>query len=220
MTQQTALEFRALRLPLTKRLFDVFFVLITAVLTVPLGLVIWVLIRVREGGPVFYKAARSGQGGRVFMALKFRTMREVDAHENTGVSGGDKTFRISRFCAFLRRTRLDELPQLFNVLRGDMSLVGPRPPDPHYVEKFPHIYSAVLRSRPGLTGLATLYMHRFEDRVLKQCSTPQETEEVYCRRCVPRKAKLDLMYQERLKEPNAICFDLWIIARSISSVLR
>lgn len=201
-------------------MFDLGFIFVTAPLTLPLALVIWGLILLREGGPVFYQARRSGQGGQPFLALKFRTMRDVSAPDNAGVSGGNKTFRISRFSAFLRKTRLDELPQLVNVLRGDMSLVGPRPPDPRYVDMYPQIYGAVLRARPGLTGLATLYMHRFEDRVLRDCATAEETEEVYCRRCIPRKAHLDLMYQARMAQPGAVCFDFWIIARSVRSVLR
>ncbi|THH39162.1 sugar transferase [Aliishimia ponticola] len=206
---------------MSKRLFDLALVLITAPLTLAIGAVICVLLLVREGRPIFYRAHRSGQGGRVFKALKFRTMRELsDDEDNSGVSGGDKTFRISRFSGFLRRTRLDELPQLVNVLKGDMSLVGPRPPDPAYVDRFPDIYATVLRSRPGLTGLATLHMHRFEDRVLRGCTTAAETDAVYCRRCIPRKARLDLMYRERIQRPGVVCYDSLIIARSVRSVLK
>lgn len=208
------------RLPVSKRLFDLSFVLLTVPLTLPLGLCIAALIALREGRPVLYSAARSGQGGVVFQALKFRTMRDAGALGNEGVSGGDKSERISPFSAVLRRTRLDELPQLVNVLRGDMTLVGPRPPDPRYVEMFPDVYGTVLQSRPGLTGLATLHMHRFEDRVLKNCATAEETEAVYCRRCIPRKARLDLIYQARQARPGAVCLDALIVWRSIRSVLR
>lgn len=193
-------------------------VLMTAPLTVPIGLIVALALKLREGGPVLYLGARVGQGGRPFRAYKFRTMRHSD--EDGGVSGGDKSARISEFSAVLRRTRLDELPQLLNVLRGDMSLVGPRPPDPRYVDMFPDLYGRVLQSRPGLTGLATLYMHRFEDRVLRETTTAAQTEAVYVRRCIPRKARLDLMYQARQSKPGAICLDIGIILRSARSVLR
>lgn len=193
--------------------------ILTLPLTGPIAILVALALLIMEGRPVFYAARRSGQGRRVFRAWKFRTMRAV-AETDQGVSGGNKAFRISPFSAALRRTRLDELPQILNVLKGDMSLVGPRPPDPRYVEMFPDIYAEVLRSRPGLTGLATLHMHRFEDRVLRACSTAEETEAVYCRRCIPRKAQLDLMYQRRQIQPWAVCFDTVLLAQSVSAVLR
>jgi lipopolysaccharide/colanic/teichoic acid biosynthesis glycosyltransferase len=217
----TELASQTERLPLWKRGLDLGFILVTLPLTLPVGAVIWLLILVREGTPVIYRARRSGQNGQVFLALKFRTMREVAGPDgDIGVSGGNKTFRVTPFCARLRRTRLDELPQLLNVLKGEMTLVGPRPPDPRYVQMKPDLYARVLRSRPGLTGLATLNMHRFEDRVLKACATHEETEAVYLRRCVPRKARLDLIYQHRMARPGAVCFDLVILLRSFASVLR
>ena len=203
-------------LPLGKRILDLVFILATAPLTLPLGAVVWAIILLREGGPVIYRARRAGQGGQVFAALKFRTMRPVEPAQDQGVSGGDKQFRISGFSAFLRRTRLDELPQLINILKGDMTLVGPRPPDPRYVAMYPELYARVLRSRPGLTGLATLYMHRFEDRVLKTCETARETEEVYCRRCIPRKARLDLMCQRQ----RTLCSDLALIGKTAAKPFR
>lgn len=208
-------------IPFPKRTFDVGVVLFTLPLTVPVGALIWLLILLRDGAPVIYRARRSGQQGREFQALKFRTMRETDRPDKDhGVSGGNKSFRVTRLGRFLRRSRLDELPQLINVLRGEMSLVGPRPPDPRYVELLPDVYHRILRSRPGLTGLATLHIHRFEDRILKSCVTQEETEAVYLRRCVPRKARLDALYQRRMERPGAVCFDLVIVLRSIASVLR
>jgi lipopolysaccharide/colanic/teichoic acid biosynthesis glycosyltransferase len=135
---------------------------------------------------------------------------------DSGVSGGDKAARITPAGGFLRRTRLDELPQLFNILKGDMSFVGPRPPLRRYVEACPETYAAVLRSRPGVTGLATLVFHRHEERFLAQCATPEETNRVYLRRCIPRKARLDLIYQRR----QSLCLDLWILLRTLRGVVR
>ncbi|RME18413.1 MAG: sugar transferase, partial [Alphaproteobacteria bacterium] len=108
-------------------------------------------------------------------------------------------------------TRLDELPQLWNVLRGDISFVGPRPPDPRYVEMFPELYAEVLKSRPGVTGLATLAYHETEERLLAACKTPQQTEKVYVERCVPRKARLDLIYGRN----QTLCFDILLMLHTV-----
>jgi lipopolysaccharide/colanic/teichoic acid biosynthesis glycosyltransferase len=97
-----------------------------------------------------------------------------------------------------------------------MSFVGPRPPLRRYVEACPETYAAVLRSRPGVTGLATLVFHRHEERLLAQCATPEETNRVYLRRCIPRKARLDLIYQRR----QSLCLDLWILLRTLRGVVR
>jgi lipopolysaccharide/colanic/teichoic acid biosynthesis glycosyltransferase len=132
--------------------------------------------------------------------------------QDTGVSGGDKTSRITRIGRILRKTRLDEVPQLWNVLKGDMSFVGPRPPLRLYVERFPALYAQVLQSRPGITGLATLSFHRHEERLLAECRSAAETDAAYARRCVPRKARLDLIYQNR----RTICFDLLLMLKTLA----
>ncbi|MGV8954845.1 MAG: sugar transferase, partial [Cypionkella sp.] len=85
----------------------------------------------------------------------------------------------------------------WNVLRGDISFVGPRPPLRQYVDRFPAIYAAVLQSRPGITGLATLIYHAHEERLLQRSQSPADTDAIYARACVPRKARLDLIYQRR-----------------------
>jgi lipopolysaccharide/colanic/teichoic acid biosynthesis glycosyltransferase len=144
-----------------------------------------------------------------FALVKFRTMRPDMA--DSGVSGGDKTARITHTGAFLRRTRLDELPQLWNILMGDMSFVGPRPPLRRYVVDYPGLYRRVLRARPGVTGLATVIYHRHEERLLRGCTTAAQTDAVYRRACIPRKARLDLIYLER----QSLALDLWIIFRTL-----
>jgi lipopolysaccharide/colanic/teichoic acid biosynthesis glycosyltransferase len=178
-----------------KRLVDLALALLLgAVLALPfsaLVLVLWL----REGRPVFYVAERMRASGRPFMLWKLRTM--AVAPPESGVSGGDKAARITATGRFLRRSRLDEVPQLWNVLKGDMSFVGPRPPLRLYVERFPDLYARVLQSRPGITGLATLTFHRHEEALLAKCTTSAETDTVYSRRCVPRKARIDLIYQKR-----------------------
>ncbi len=178
-----------------KRLVDlVLAVVLMALLAAPFGLlVLW--LWAREGRPVFYVAERMRAPGRPFLLWKLRTMSVVPPE--AGVSGGDKAARITATGRLLRRSRLDEVPQLWNILKGDMSFVGPRPPLRLYVERFPALYARVLRSRPGVTGLATLTFHRHEEALLAKCRTSAETDTVYARRCVPRKARIDLIYQRR-----------------------
>lgn len=183
-------------MPLSKRLFDITIALLLVALIWPVLLLLTVVLLVAEGRPIFYLGERMCSPTRSFKQIKFRTMR-VGTDAVGGVTGGDKARAISRLHKILRRTRADELPQLANVLMGHMSLVGPRPPMRSYVEAYPEFYNKVLLSRPGVTGLATLRFHEHEERLLAPCRTAEETEAVYRRRCIPRKARLDLIYQAR-----------------------
>ncbi|MFN3846558.1 MAG: sugar transferase, partial [Paracoccaceae bacterium] len=131
---------------LSKRLFDISGALVLgAVLALPFSLLL-VFLLVREGRPVFYVSERMRAPERPFMLWKLRTMRVTSG--DTGVSGGDKADRVTPSGVWLRKYRLDEIPQLWNVLKGDMSFVGPRPPLRAYVERFPELYADVLKSRP------------------------------------------------------------------------
>ncbi|SEP08972.1 Sugar transferase involved in LPS biosynthesis (colanic, teichoic acid) [Salinihabitans flavidus] len=197
-----------------KRAFDLILALLLCVLLAPLFLLLTALILLRDGLPVFYVSERMRAPGYPFRLWKFRTMRV--AARDSGVSGGDKAARVTPTGRFLRRTRLDELPQLLNVLRGDISFVGPRPPLRQYVEQYPDIYAEVLACRPGITGLATLICHGHEERLLARCATPEETDAVYRRACIPRKARLDLIYRDNW----SVCLDLWIMWETLKRVLR
>lgn len=199
---------------LRKRLFDLVLALILAVLLAVPFLILVLVLLVIEGRPIFYVAERMKGIDQPFPLWKLRTMKVVNG-DNSGVSGADKSNRITKVGRFLRRARLDEIPQLWNVIRGDMSFVGPRPPLRQYVERFPDIYAAVLKSRPGITGLATLRFHGHEEWLLGQCHSPAETDAVYSRCCVPRKARLDLIYQRR----QTLCFDLALMAETGGRVL-
>lgn len=188
-----------------KRLFDLISALILGVVLWPLILGVACVILLRDGRPVFFVGERMKTLDQGFGLIKFRTMHPGS---NDGVAtGGDKGGQVTATGRFLRRSRLDELPQLWNVLRGDISFVGPRPPLRRYVEMFPEIYSEVLRARPGITGLATLRYHKHEERVLADCATPRETEDIYRRTCVPRKAQLDLLYRDN----RTICWDVLLM---------
>lgn len=197
-------------MPAAKRAFDIMVSLALGVLLAPLILLVALALLLAEGRPVFYVSERMKAPGLPFRLVKFRTMA-VGADRDGGVTGGDKAEAIlSPLHRLLRRTRIDELPQLWNVLCGDMSLVGPRPPLRRYVEAYPQLYARVLRARPGVTGLATLLYHEREERLLAACRTPEETEATYRRVCIPRKARLDLLYQRRW----SLWLDLCLVART------
>ncbi|MEO8241669.1 MAG: sugar transferase [bacterium] len=197
-----------------KRAVDVgLALLLAALLALPFGVLVLALWW-KEGRPVFYVAERMKGVDQPFQLWKLRTMTVVAPE--AGVSGGNKAARITATGRFLRRSRLDEVPQLWNVIKGDMSFVGPRPPLRIYVERFPDLYGQVLRSRPGITGLATLVHHRHEEKLLANCATAAETDAVYARRCVPRKARIDLIYQRR----RTILMDFQLMALTLGRALN
>lgn len=197
-----------------KRIFDLFFASLLVIILGPVILVLIGLILVKQGRPLFYVAERMKSPTQSFGLWKFRTMTVVE--HDQGVSGGNKEARITPLGAKLRAKRLDEFPQLWNILRGDLSFVGPRPPLREYVERFPGIYAEVLKSRPGVTGLATIRFHKHEDRLLARCRTAEETDDVYCRICVPRKARLDLIYRRH----QSTCYDFDLVFQTIGNLFR
>jgi lipopolysaccharide/colanic/teichoic acid biosynthesis glycosyltransferase len=192
-----------------KRALDLVLAVLLGAILLPVMAAVALAIRLIDGAPVLHWSERMRAPGVAFWLVKFRTM--TPSATDAGVTGGDKADRITRTGRFLRASRLDELPQLWNILRGDMSFVGPRPPLRAYVERFPGLYARVLRSRPGVTGLATLVYHRHEERLLARCRTPQETDRTYATNCVPRKARLDLIYQAN----RGAGLDLMLMIRTI-----
>ena len=199
---------------LKKRIFDLFFASLLVVILGPV--ILWLIYRIwrLQGRPIFYVAERMKTPDQAFGLWKFRTMTSVE--NDQGVSGGHKAARITPLGAKLRARRLDEFPQLWNILKGDLSFVGPRPPLREYVEKHPEIYVDVLKSRPGVTGLATIVFHKHEDMLLARCRTAAETESTYARICVPRKAALDLIYQRN----QSTCYDFQLVFQTIGNLFR
>ena len=195
-----------------KRALDLSVAMLAGLIALPILAVLIPLLMIREGRPVFYIAERMKTPTQPFGLIKLRTMRPSAPGTEAGVTGGDKSDRMSDLHRLLRRTRADELPQLWNVIRGDMSLVGPRPPLRVYVEAFPELYAEVLRARPGVTGIASLRFHRREEQLLAACRTPEETDAVYRRRCVPRKARLDILYRDN----QSVCGDISLIIQTIA----
>jgi len=195
-----------------KRLFDIVGALaalcIVAPALLPIGL--WVVLDSR--GPVLYRARRIGRHNRPFAMYKFRTM-VVDAERRGPALTYQADPRITRAGRFLRRTHLDELPQLFNVLKGDMSLVGPRPEAPGYVDPGSPVWQQVLSVRPGICGLSQLVFATAESAIL---SSGASVDQDYTRQVLPRKLALDLRYIKRQSLP----FDIMLIFQTIMLVLR
>ncbi|MDA8770451.1 sugar transferase [Planktomarina temperata] len=198
----------------SKRIFDVVFATILVVILLPILLILSILILLVDGRPVFFISERMKTRHVSFQLYKFRTMRiaKVDA----GVSGGNKLNRITKTGSLLRKYRLDEIPQLLNIFKGDMSFIGPRPPLRIYVERFPEIYDEVLKSCPGVSGLASIVFHKHETNILSKCNTALETDRAYTTRCIPTKAKLDLIYQRNA----TFCYDCMLVLKTIYKVLR
>jgi lipopolysaccharide/colanic/teichoic acid biosynthesis glycosyltransferase len=169
-----------------KRLLDIVASAVLLALLVPVILVVVVAIKAESSGSALYRCRRIGLGGREFLMLKFRKMYD-------GASGPPLTLssdtRLTRVGRFLARTKLDEIPQLWNVLKGDMSLVGPRPEDPSFVELLATEYRTILTVRPGITGLSQLAFAR-EGEILDR----DDRIAHYLTRLLPQKARLDAMY--------------------------
>jgi lipopolysaccharide/colanic/teichoic acid biosynthesis glycosyltransferase len=173
----------------------------------PLFAIVAVLIRMDSPGPVFFRQERIGKGFRAFKIYKFRTMvRDAPLKGGTVTTTDDP--RITRVGAILRRTKIDELPQLINVLKGDMSLVGPlRPEVRHYVEMFRQHYESILTMRPGITDLASLKRPN-EQEFLAKFENP---EAEYVQHLLPEKLQLGKEYLRR----SSLVFDLVLIVKTL-----
>jgi lipopolysaccharide/colanic/teichoic acid biosynthesis glycosyltransferase len=172
-----------------KRLFDILAAVAGLLLLSPVLLTVAVAVRLGSAGPVFFRQERIGRGGRPFHIFKFRTMVQDAAKMGGPITFGDDP-RITPIGRWLRRTKLDETPQLFNILVGDMSAVGPRPEVPRYVEMFRDDYNIILQVRPGVTDLASL-KYRDEAAILGRAADP---EEEYVRVVLPEKIRLAKEY--------------------------
>ncbi len=190
------------RTPWPHRCLDVLLVVALAPAACVAGLAIALAVYVDSPGPVIYRSWRVGRGGRRFTMLKFRKMRrEAPSHPLT-LDDDDRFTPIGRF---LSATRLDELPQLVNVLRGDMRLVGPRPEVEYFIARYAEEYAEILTVTPGLTGRAQL---RFLDE--KSLLSGPEPETVYTEQLLPAKIEIDLRYVRE----HTVASDMVILART------
>lgn len=193
-----------------KRLFDILASGIGIIVLSPVLLIIALRIKTGSDGPVFFKQIRVGKNGKEFEILKFRTM--VVNAEKLGrqiTVGADN--RITKVGGFLRKYKLDELPQLFNVFKGDMSLVGPRPEVPRYVKLYTEEQRKVLSVRPGITDLASI-RYRDENELLGKAENP---DEFYINTIMPDKLALNMEY---IKKSN-VFYDIYIIIETIIKCL-
>jgi lipopolysaccharide/colanic/teichoic acid biosynthesis glycosyltransferase len=193
-----------------RRLVDAAVSLAGLVVLSPLLLALAVLVKATSRGPVFYRGDRVGRGGRLFRVLKFRSMAESAGPRGPAITRtGDA--RVTRVGRYLRRFKLDELPQLVNVLIGDMSVVGPRPEDPKYVALYTPEQRQVLEVRPGLTSPASL-RYAGEERLL----VGEGWEQTYVSKVLPAKLRIDLDYLRR----RSLWTDMAVIGATLVALIR
>jgi lipopolysaccharide/colanic/teichoic acid biosynthesis glycosyltransferase len=190
-----------------KRALDIAASLLMLIALVPLILIVALLVRLDSPGPAFFKVRRIGRHGRDLMMLKFRKMHD-DATGIALTTHGDS--RLTRIGSFLAKSKLDELPQLWHVLKGDMSLVGPRPETVDFVEHHRDEYNEILTVRPGLVGFSQIAFLT-EGQILNA----HDPLEHYVNAILPQKVTLDLMYARR----RSVVLDLKILGWSLIAVL-
>ncbi|MBN1039753.1 sugar transferase [Clostridium botulinum] len=191
---------------IVKRIFDFVCSTLGIIILSPIFILISIMIKTGSDGPVFFKQIRVGEDGKDFEILKFRTM-VVDAEKlGKQITVGNDN-RITKIGSFLRKYKLDELPQLINVFKGDMSLVGPRPEVPRYVKIYNNEQRKVLEVKPGITDLASI-RYKDENALLGKAENP---EEFYINTIMPDKLALNLEYINK----SNVFFDIYIIVKTI-----
>jgi lipopolysaccharide/colanic/teichoic acid biosynthesis glycosyltransferase len=188
-----------------KRLLDFTFSTIGLIVLSPLFVVVVAAIKLHDGGPIFYKSQRVGRNGKIFLIFKFRTMVVNADKIGSGITTASDQ-RITRVGRLLRKHAIDELPQLFNVIRGEMSLVGPRPEDPRYTSQYDQNQRRILSILPGITSPASL---SFVDEA--SLLVGPDWEEKYVTEILARKLAIDLNYFEH----NTLWSDFRLILRTI-----
>ena len=172
-----------------KRFFDLILSFIGLLIIVPILFLITILIKISSSGPVFYKQARVGKNNKDFKIFKFRTMH-VNAHKKGLLTVGGRDPRVTSIGYYLRKFKLDELPQLINVFKGDMSFVGPRPEVRQFVNLYSEIQMKVLNVKPGITDLASIEF-RNENEIL---SKEEDPNQYYIDYIMPKKLEINLKY--------------------------
>lgn len=193
-----------------KRLFDILVSIFALTVFLPFGILIALWVALESRGGAFYKQERVGKNGKLFYLLKFRTMRP-NADREGKLTVGAKDNRITKSGYFLRRFKLDEFPQFINVLKGEMSIVGPRPEVQEYVNYYTAEQRKVLQVKPGITDNASLEYFE-ENRILGEAADPQKT---YIEEIMPKKLEINQKY---LANPT-LTEDLKIIFRTAKRIL-
>ena len=194
-----------------KRLFDILLSLLVLTVGLPFGLLIALLIVVDSKGSVIYRQSRVGRNNVDFLLYKFRTMC-VEADKGSQITIGEDDVRITRVGAFLRKFKLDEFPQFLNILKGEMSIVGPRPEVRRYVDMYTPEQLRVLSVRPGLTDYASIrYVN--ENAILSASSDPEKT---YIEEIMPDKLSLNLKYIDE----QSLWVDMKIMLRTLVAIVH
>ncbi|HHW59727.1 MAG: sugar transferase [Bacteroidales bacterium] len=194
-----------------KRGFDFLFSLIFLIILLPFFLIISLMIITTDGFPIFYNQKRVGKDQKIFKILKFRTMKK-NAETQGKLTIGEKDPRITKIGYFLRKYKIDELPQLWNILKGDMSFIGPRPEVPEYVAMYNDQQKEVLSVRPGLSDYASLrYIN--ENEILSHYPSP---DDAYINILLPQKIKLSKKYIAEM----SLKTDFEITIKTIKKILN
>jgi lipopolysaccharide/colanic/teichoic acid biosynthesis glycosyltransferase len=194
-----------------KRTFDIFLALCGLIISLPLLIIIALAIKTEDGGPVLFRQVRVGRYGKKFTILKFRSMSIAKHLPFNGFEPGNKS-RITKTGKIIRKTKLDELPQLFNVLKGEMSFVGPRPEVEYWVSKFPERWKYVHQVRPGITDSASIEFRNEEDLLAKS----PDPVAVYEQTILPRKLSL---YEDYIRNVS-LTGDIKIVIKTIFSLIN
>ena len=193
-----------------KRAFDLILSLLVILIALPMWLAVAIAIKLDSPGPVFYRGTRVGKDGRLFSIYKFRTMVVDAPNKGPGITHGNDP-RITRVGRTLRKLKIDEMPQLINVLKGEMSIVGPRPEDPRYVAHYTPEQRRVLTVRPGMASPAFI-KYRHEEEILAIAG--DDWEHVYLTQILPDKLRMNLDYIEQ----QSFLGDLAILAQAALSL--
>ena len=193
-----------------KRIFDITLSLFGLIILLPFMLIIAILIKIDSKGPVFFKQIRVTKNGKEFKIFKYRTMR-VGSDKYSQITVG-KDGRITKLGSFLRKYKLDEIPQLINVLIGDMSLVGPRPEVPKYVALYTDEQKEILKVRAGITDYASIEFSDENDLLASE----EEPEKAYIEKIMPKKIELNKKYLSEI----SILTDIKIILLTIKKILK
>lgn len=194
-----------------KRCFDITVSFIGIIVLLLPFAIIAILIKATSEGPVFFRQTRVGKNGKEFRIYKFRTMVSDAEKKGLQITVGQDS-RITGIGKVLRKTKMDELPQLFNVFVGQMSFVGPRPEVPHYVEMYNDYQKNVLRLRPGITELASI-VYRDENGLLAESEDPEKT---YIEEIMPKKIELNMKYFQKMN----VFYDIYLIFKTFAAILK
>src|SRR5215472_10304841 len=212
--EQPAICFSPWTLSRSKRLLDLLMSLPLLALAAPVMAVTALAVRASSPGPLLFRQVRAGKDGVDFEILKFRTMRHAPSGNGPQLTQREDS-RITPIGRLIRRSRLDELPQLWNVIRGDMSLVGPRPDVPEFLAGLKPEQASILKLRPGITSLTSIEF-RHEDDLLPRGASEQEITRHYVEQILPEKIRLELEYAEKA----TLLTDLKVLFKTATVVFR